>query len=245
MPATREKLRAWFDEGAQKGATHMIVKCDAFEYRGGRDDGCCYPIFVSPGEDPRERAEGGDRLMEVYDLTGDKAAQIETHERVMNWSLSNPTIEEGGEYMKTIELKNGNKIRLREVEREDETAVIGVTETGKRFVVAASHVKEEDPLPARHPYRVYLHTGEVLRVIDPPFEESEQAFLTAPEHAQAKLRLEDGSFRPITRGEVLSLLSATPEAQAHAEQGNGQSEREPDDGPDEAEIMGGTGQRAW
>lgn len=127
--------------------------------------------------------------------------------------------------MKTIELKNGNTIRLREVEREDETAVIGTTETGKRFVVAANHVKEEDPLPARHPYRVYLHTGEVLRVIDPPFEEAESAYLTAPEHAQAQLRLEDGTFRPITKGEVLSLLSATPEAQAAAEAGNG-SERE-------------------
>ena len=123
--------------------------------------------------------------------------------------------------MKTIELQNGSTVRLREVEREDDIAVIGTTETGKRFVVAATHVKEEDPLPTRHPYRVYLHTGEVLRVLDPPFEDAEQAYLTAPTHAQANLRLEDGSYRTITRGEVLSLLSATPEAQAAAEAGNG------------------------
>lgn len=97
MPATRSKLSAWFDEGVREGATHMIVKCDTFDYRGGRNDGCCYPIFVAPGEDARERAQNGDRLMEVYDLAADKAPQVETHERVMNWPLSNPTIEKGGE----------------------------------------------------------------------------------------------------------------------------------------------------
>lgn len=80
MPATRATLSRWFDEGVEKGHTHMIVRCDDFDYHGNPDDPCCYPVYMTKdGEDSvREEAHhgGGDRLMEVYDLRMDKEEQF-------------------------------------------------------------------------------------------------------------------------------------------------------------------------
>ena len=74
MVATRDDIQRWFDEGKQKGATHMIVACDTFDW----DD---YPVFVMPGQDARKRAEYYDgpnmqRLMEVYNLALDRDPQL-------------------------------------------------------------------------------------------------------------------------------------------------------------------------
>jgi hypothetical protein len=44
MGTTISKLKDWFDEGVAKGATHMIVVCDTFDYED-------YPVYVLPGED--------------------------------------------------------------------------------------------------------------------------------------------------------------------------------------------------
>lgn len=86
MPATFDVLSGWFDQGVREGATHMVVRCDRFEFRGCVGDRCCYPVYVTAEEDAREVAEkGGDRLMEVYDLRMDKAEQFQGRTRVFNY----------------------------------------------------------------------------------------------------------------------------------------------------------------
>lgn len=74
MPATRDEIAAWFDRGVAQGATHMIVVCDTFSYED-------YPAFVMPDENVHDRekelAEGSmQKVMEVYDLRGDREAQL-------------------------------------------------------------------------------------------------------------------------------------------------------------------------
>lgn len=66
MSTTKEEIRSWLDEAKEKGATHLIVACDTFDYED-------YPVFVMPNENPRAKAEkynGKDmqRLMECYAL---------------------------------------------------------------------------------------------------------------------------------------------------------------------------------
>jgi hypothetical protein len=66
MAAQRLDILCWFDEGVRKGATHLIVVCDTFNYED-------YPIYVMPGEDARKKAAEKDgsnmqKVMEVYDL---------------------------------------------------------------------------------------------------------------------------------------------------------------------------------
>ena len=74
MAATKDDIRRWLGEAREKGATHMIVAVDTFDY----DD---YPIFVEPGQDVRKRmdevgAEPMQRVMEVYSMAGDLDAQV-------------------------------------------------------------------------------------------------------------------------------------------------------------------------
>ena len=74
MAATRDDIQRWFDEGVQKGATHMIVACDTFDWED-------YPVFVMPETDPREEAAKYDgpnmqKLMEVYNLALDRDPQL-------------------------------------------------------------------------------------------------------------------------------------------------------------------------
>ncbi len=74
MPTTQDDIRRWLDEAREKDATHMIVAVDTFSY----DD---YPVFVTPGQDVRERvdevgAESMQRVMEVYSMAGDLDAQV-------------------------------------------------------------------------------------------------------------------------------------------------------------------------
>lgn len=55
-----EDIKLAYEAGALMGATHMIVAWDSF-------DGINYPIYVMPGEDPRDKApDNGDRVDEVY-----------------------------------------------------------------------------------------------------------------------------------------------------------------------------------
>ena len=73
MAATRDDIRRWFDEGKQKGATHMIVACNTFDW-----EDC--PVFVMPMQDAREKAEEYDgpnmKLMAVYNLALDRDPQL-------------------------------------------------------------------------------------------------------------------------------------------------------------------------
>jgi hypothetical protein len=61
----------------------MLVVCDTFDY----DD---YPVYVKPGEDPRQKAEtyqrgeNMQRLMECYSLSMSKEDQMKEH-RAFHW----------------------------------------------------------------------------------------------------------------------------------------------------------------
>jgi hypothetical protein len=50
VTATHQDISGWFDEGLDKGATHMIVMCDTYEYFN-------FPMYIMPGESPREKFE--------------------------------------------------------------------------------------------------------------------------------------------------------------------------------------------
>ena len=73
MAASRQDISDWFDEGVSKGASHMIVVCDGWDYED-------YPVFVAPEHDiqdvlPRYRTNM-QTIMEVYNLSMDKAEQL-------------------------------------------------------------------------------------------------------------------------------------------------------------------------
>jgi len=66
MQTTREDRDRWIATGRERGATHIIVACDTFEY----DD---YPVYVMPGEDLEEKKAkyngvNMQMIMEVIDL---------------------------------------------------------------------------------------------------------------------------------------------------------------------------------
>jgi hypothetical protein len=74
MAASWLDISNWFDEGVSKGATHMIVVCDTWDYED-------YPVFVKPGQDARAetircRSQRMQRVMEVYNLSMDKDSQM-------------------------------------------------------------------------------------------------------------------------------------------------------------------------
>lgn len=88
MPASRSTILRWLNKAKEQGATHLVIRCDQFDYSGDPSDGCCYPVFVMPNEAPdeqrvRERAYGSgeDRLMEVYSLTGLHSIEDQMRER--------------------------------------------------------------------------------------------------------------------------------------------------------------------
>jgi hypothetical protein len=75
--SNKEEISGWFDRGVKEGASHLIVVCDTFDH----DD---YPVWVHPGQDfwaKYEEYNGKDmqRIMEVYDLSHDKQAQMCEH----------------------------------------------------------------------------------------------------------------------------------------------------------------------
>jgi len=71
MAATRQDIRRWIIEGIERGATHVVIMCDTFDYED-------YPVYIMPGEDPRDRCsyENMQRPMECYDLRMDIEAQL-------------------------------------------------------------------------------------------------------------------------------------------------------------------------
>lgn len=74
MAATRADIERWFDAGIASGATHLIVVCDTFDH----DD---YPVYVKAPDSASERAnycrhKEMQRVVEVYDLSMDKASQM-------------------------------------------------------------------------------------------------------------------------------------------------------------------------
>ena len=87
MATTKEDISQWFDEGVKKGATHMLVVTDTFDYED-------YPKYVMSGEDPRARykeyldgTHSMQTVMEVYCLKQDvitKESQL-AEKRAQAW----------------------------------------------------------------------------------------------------------------------------------------------------------------
>lgn len=77
MAATRDEIERWFEQGLVDNATHMIVVCDTYDWED-------YPVYVMPGQNPREVAEeyggkGMRKIMEVYSLKMDMEKQLNEH----------------------------------------------------------------------------------------------------------------------------------------------------------------------
>lgn len=72
--ATKKEISDWFDEGIRKGATHLAVICDTYDW----DD---FPRYVMPGQDPHKVCDGSnmEKLMEVYALHLSKEVQLNEH----------------------------------------------------------------------------------------------------------------------------------------------------------------------
>lgn len=49
MATTKDLIAQWFTQGQARGATHLIVVCDTYEYED-------YPVYVMPGENARQKA---------------------------------------------------------------------------------------------------------------------------------------------------------------------------------------------
>ena len=82
MAAMLGDIKGWLKRGQEKGATHVIVVCDTFDY----DD---YPVYVMPDENVREvksRFDGKNmqRIMEVYNLSMDIEKQLK-EKRAFNY----------------------------------------------------------------------------------------------------------------------------------------------------------------
>ena len=74
MPTTQQEIRQWLERGKAKGASHMLVVCDTFDWSD-------YPVFVMPHENARDRADENNgpnmtKLMEVYKIGDDWDEQL-------------------------------------------------------------------------------------------------------------------------------------------------------------------------
>lgn len=93
--STLEERRVWFDAGVAKGATHMIVVSDTFDWTD-------FPIYVMPGEDvrkveKRKSEEGMNKIMEVFDLRIERDPQFDCQGFVFNYN------DDEGNKVETIE----------------------------------------------------------------------------------------------------------------------------------------------
>ena len=81
MTATRLNIKEWIEEGIEKGATHVVIMCDTFDYED-------YPVYIMVGEDPRDKAsyENMQRPMECYDLRMDIDAQLNEYS-ASHWDM--------------------------------------------------------------------------------------------------------------------------------------------------------------
>jgi hypothetical protein len=79
MAASRQDISRWFDEGVSKGATHMLVVCDTFDWED-------YPVFAKGDVDIKiehYRQASMQKIMEVYNLSMSKQEQM-AERRVWN-----------------------------------------------------------------------------------------------------------------------------------------------------------------
>lgn len=66
MSATKTDIQQWVEEGVKRGATHVIIALDTWDYEN-------YPVYVQPGESVKEQVDSyqskEDRIDEVYNLS--------------------------------------------------------------------------------------------------------------------------------------------------------------------------------
>lgn len=83
-------IQRWLDKlyDPEGEYTHMVVRCDTFEYRGSPYDKCCCPVYfiAKSFEDAYKQAnDAGDRVMEVYSRSHTREEQAATRARVFNY----------------------------------------------------------------------------------------------------------------------------------------------------------------
>jgi len=81
MTTTKFTIKEWIEEGIKRGASHVVIMCDTFDYED-------YPVYIMPGEDPAEKRsyENMQRPMECYDLRMDIDAQL-NERRANHWDM--------------------------------------------------------------------------------------------------------------------------------------------------------------
>lgn len=73
-------IKEWYDRGDDGTHSHMVVMCDTFDYED-------YPMYVTKGEDPRERASrNADKVMECYSYALGWDVQSKQF-RAQNWDF--------------------------------------------------------------------------------------------------------------------------------------------------------------
>lgn len=75
MAVSREEISRWFDEAVEKGATHLVVVVDTYDWED-------YPVSVLPGESVHDLVRNPgemQRVMEVYSMRLDKETQLNEH----------------------------------------------------------------------------------------------------------------------------------------------------------------------
>ena len=84
MGTSKDDIREWFKSGIVKGATHLIVVCDTYDWED-------YPVYVMPDEDVREKeskhnnSEKMKKIMEVFNLSINIEEQITGDRYVRNY----------------------------------------------------------------------------------------------------------------------------------------------------------------
>jgi len=69
---SKQEIENWFDDGVKRQAVWMLVICDTFDHED-------YPVYAMTDDECRQtfKAPGEmQRVMEVYDLSGDKREQM-------------------------------------------------------------------------------------------------------------------------------------------------------------------------
>lgn len=81
MPTTREDISRWYDEGLRRGASHLVVVCDTFDWYD-------YPVYCGSLAEAQETVKSPgemQRVMEVYRL--DPETREEQLSARRSWSL--------------------------------------------------------------------------------------------------------------------------------------------------------------
>ena len=72
---TKEQIREWLEEGKNKGATHVMVVCDQFDWED-------YPVYIMPDEVVEQcfeniSTQNMQKVMEIYDLAQPLQSQLD------------------------------------------------------------------------------------------------------------------------------------------------------------------------